>query len=350
MISTEVLPCKNLTVAKLLSSRSQPIAISMEDVATEFTGRCFQTCRLCYGSFGTDSPEMPFDQVVELERKFKRMGINTSHGTGGEVLMHGDIGRILPLFGDDGFQLEIDTNGVLIDRPMADLLAKYRVRVTVGLESLDPEIYQWYRGTNHLDRVLGGLDLLKDRGLTPAVQTVVANYKGYPGRYDPVNNVLNLVDQVTNMGLPISLIQYRLLGRATQSTNEVVDLTRLEKDELTRRINLLPSLQRQLVNGDIPFQRQLVVRGDIECSGCLGGLTRANIGVNGDVFMCNWRREETYGNIFTEEFTPIVARLQQRRWQKLDEIEACKPLNCDYRRREQCFGPCLISKMVQPQA
>lgn len=348
MYSTEILPCKNPNVARLLKQRGQAVAVSMDDVAVEFTDRCFQRCRLCYGNFGTNAREMPFEQVTDLKNKFKPAGIKIVHSTGGEFLWHRQVRNILQLFGESGFRQEVDTNGTLIDEPMAKLLAKYKVEVTVGMESIDPEVYRWYRGLDQLNKVINGLQLLKNKGLRPGVQAVVANFRGYPGQYDPVKNYLELVGFVTKMGLPISLIQYRPMGRAVQNTDEVTDLTRQEKNQLMQQINLLPDNQRRLVNGDIIFQKQLGVPEGIECSGCLGGLTRANIDVDGNVFMCNWRREDIFGNVFSEDLVPIVARMQQYRWQKLDEISSCGASVCDFRQRGQCFGPCLVSKMAKP--
>lgn len=350
MNTTEILPCKNPLVAATLKQSTAAIEAKIDDVAVEFTWRCFQECRLCYGRHGVSLPEMDMDQVVRLKDNLKDAGVTTAHGTGGEILWHKNAVQIFETFGREGFKQEIDTNGTLIDPSMADVLAQHHVEVAVGLESLDPQVYHWYRGTDQLPAVLRGIDLIQKRGMTPMIQSVVANFKGYPGQYSPLNNTLNLIETMTGQGVPVVLIQHHTAGRALDNSSRVVDLTLKEKQELADHINTLPEKKRKLVFGDIKFQRYFKnVPPSLDCAGCLGGVIRANIDVHGQVYMCNWRREQSFGNAFTENFTDISQRMIDYRKQKLEQTAMCSQTACEFKQRRQCWGPCLMAKITDKQ-
>ncbi len=163
---------------------------------------------------------MSFEQVEEIKSQFDLANITTAHLTGGEILWHRQIEQILRLFGEAGYKVEIDTNGVLIDKEMAELLAKFGVEVLVGIESLDPELYHWYRGTDSIRDVLNGLDAMLQRNMTPGIQIIAADFKGFPGEsYDPVKNIFQLLEYSTAKGIPAYLLQYRPFGRSSSFTD-----------------------------------------------------------------------------------------------------------------------------------
>ncbi len=110
-----IIPCRSKERIVSSSQAFTPPPL-LNDIAGEYTTRCFQRCKLCYGDFGLCGKEMPLEQIEEIKRQFDLANITTAHLTGGEILWHNQIEQIIRLFGQAGYRIEIDTNGVLIDK------------------------------------------------------------------------------------------------------------------------------------------------------------------------------------------------------------------------------------------
>lgn len=282
---------------------------------------------------------MPFEQIEEIKRQFDLANITTSHLTGGEILWHRQIEQIIRLFGQAGYKMEIDTNGVLIDQEMAKLLARFGVEVLVGIESLDPEVYRWYRGTDSVNDVLGGLGAMLQQNMTPGIQIIAADFKGFPGeKYDPVKNIFQLLEYSTAKGIPAYLLQYRPFGRAASFTDAISDLTEKQKTQLRGLIHNLPSDQKKLVSGDLAYTSL----NKADYYGCIGGILSANMDIDGNIFICNWMRDTKFGNIFQEDLRKIITRMREFRLNGLENL-SCRLQNCEFKEDGICFGPCLIS-------
>lgn len=332
-----IIPCRSKG-AIVPPSQTLPTPPSLNDIAVECTTRCFQKCKLCYGNFGLDGREMSLEQIKEIKRQFDLANITTAHLTGGEILWHSQIEQIIRLFGQAGYKIEVDTNGVLINKEMAKLLARFGVEVLVGIESLDPEVYQWYRGINSLSAVFNGLDLMLQQGMTPGIQIVAANFKGFSEKYDPVENIFQLIEYSTSKRIPTYLLQYRPFGRAVLFTDLITDLTEEQKTRLRELIANLPPDQRKLVSGDLAY----AFPSQADYYGCIGGILLANIDIDGNVFICNWMRDHKFGNIFQEDLQRIITRMREFRFKGLEEL-SCRLKNCEFNKKGVCFGPCLVS-------
>lgn len=286
------------------------------------------------------------DLIEDVKRQFDLANITTAHLTGGEILWRRQVEQIIRLFGQAGYKIEIDTNGVLINREMAKLLANFGVEVLAGIESLDPELYRWYRGTDSINDVLNGLDLMLQQNMTPGIQIIAANFKGYPGeKYDPVENIFQLLKYSTNKGIPSYLLQYRTFGRAILCNDIISDLTEEQKTRLGELICSLPAEQRNLVSGDLIY----TLSKEADYYGCIGGILLANMDIDGNIFICNWMRDTKFGNIFHEDLQKIIARMKEFRLKELDELN-CRLQNCRFKEAGVCFGPCLLTRTYKEMA
>lgn len=98
-----------------------------------FTPGCNFKCPFCYNKALVlepgKLPEIPQDEVIEFLKKRKKW-IDGVCITGGEPLIHEDIGLLLKKIKDIGFLVKIDTNGTnpdllkkLIDKKLVDYVA-----------------------------------------------------------------------------------------------------------------------------------------------------------------------------------------------------------------------------------
>ncbi|WP_407540057.1 GTP 3',8-cyclase MoaA [Deinococcus radiomollis] len=156
----------------------------LRDLRLSVTDRCNLRCTYCMPKevFGPDFAFLPksellsFEELERLSRLFVASGVNKLRITGGEPLLRRGlpelIGRLVAI---EGVQdIAMTTNGLLLPRLAADLKAAGLKRVTVSLDSLDPEVFGRMNGLGvHPDKVLDGIEAALVAGLGVKVNTVV---------------------------------------------------------------------------------------------------------------------------------------------------------------------------------
>jgi cyclic pyranopterin phosphate synthase len=113
---------------------------------------------------------LSFGEIVRLARLFASLGVSKLRLTGGEPLLRTNladlVGDLTDVPGID--DIALTTNGVLLSQHAVDLQANGLNRVTVSLDTLDPEIFtRMSGGFAALDQVLAGIDAAIAAGLTP---------------------------------------------------------------------------------------------------------------------------------------------------------------------------------------
>ena len=139
------------------------------------TDRCNFRCRYCMPKevFGPDHAFLPKDQVLSFEeitrlaRVFASLGVEKVRLTGGEPLLRKGLpGLVAELAAVEGIKdLALTTNGALLEELAAPLKAAGLHRLTVSLDTLDPERFRALCDTEvPLAKVLAGLGAARDAG------------------------------------------------------------------------------------------------------------------------------------------------------------------------------------------
>jgi cyclic pyranopterin phosphate synthase len=157
----------------------------LRDLRISVTDRCNFRCCYCMPRdvFGTDFPFMKssellsFEEIVRLTKIFAGLGVQKVRLTGGEPLLrHGIEQLIEQLVEIDGIDdVAMTTNGSLLAKKAQSLRDAGLNRVTVSLDSLDPETFRAMSDVKiPLSRVIEGIAAAAEAGLTPVkVNTVV---------------------------------------------------------------------------------------------------------------------------------------------------------------------------------
>jgi cyclic pyranopterin phosphate synthase len=157
----------------------------LRDLRISVTDRCNFRCCYCMPRdvFGTDFPFMKssellsFEEIVRLTKIFAGLGVQKVRLTGGEPLLrHGIEQLIEQLVEIDGIDdVAMTTNGSLLAKKAQSLRDAGLNRVTVSLDSLDPETFGAMSDVKiPLSRVIEGIAAAAEAGLTPVkVNTVV---------------------------------------------------------------------------------------------------------------------------------------------------------------------------------
>jgi cyclic pyranopterin phosphate synthase len=111
-----------------------------------------------------------YEEIERLARIFVRLGVRKLRLTGGEPLLRHDLPLLVERLArlPEAPDLALTTNATLLPRmarPLADAGLR---RVTVSLDSLDPEVFAAMNGGKlTVERVLEGVRAAEEAGLTP---------------------------------------------------------------------------------------------------------------------------------------------------------------------------------------
>jgi cyclic pyranopterin phosphate synthase len=161
----------------------------LRDLRISVTDRCNFRCVYCMPKevFGKDFAFLPrsmvltFEEIERLARIFVGLGVEKLRITGGEPLLRRDlpelIAQLSSLSRDDGgpVDLTLTTNGAALRALAQPLRDAGLQRVTVSLDSLDPEVFGAMNGVDFpVSRVLDGIVAARTAGLAPIkINTVV---------------------------------------------------------------------------------------------------------------------------------------------------------------------------------
>ena len=152
--------------------------------------------------------QLDFEEIARLVRLFVPLGVRKLRLTGGEPLLRPhlpDLVRTLAAIA--GIEdVALTTNGVLLARHAAELRAAGLRRVTVSLNSLDPQIFAQMSGGGRLAETLEGIAEARRAGLEPLKINAVVE-RGVNDQ-----TVVELVEHFRGSGIVVRFIEYMDVG------------------------------------------------------------------------------------------------------------------------------------------
>jgi GTP 3',8-cyclase len=205
------------TLVQVTTPVSDTRGRGLRDLRVSVTDRCNFRCPYCMPRevFGADHAFLPraelltFEEVARLVRVFAELGVTKVRLTGGEPLLRRDLEELVRLIAatpgiDD---IAITTNGSLLAVRAATLAQAGLRRVTVSLDSLDPEVFARLGDTRvPLRQVLAGIEAAREAGLGPVkLNTVLQRGVNDDG-------LLDLVEFARAGGHVLRVIEYMDVG------------------------------------------------------------------------------------------------------------------------------------------
>jgi cyclic pyranopterin phosphate synthase len=189
----------------------------MHDLRISVMDRCNFRCPYCMPKetfhdryrFLRTSERLGFNEIVRVARAGVELGVRKVRLTGGEPLLRPRlaelVGELSLIEGID--DIALTTNGVLLAQHAAELKANGLCRVTVSLDSLDPQVFaSMSGGFGGLEDVLHGIEVALEAGLGPVkINTVVRR-----GSND--HTVLPLLERFRGGPVIVRLIEYMDVG------------------------------------------------------------------------------------------------------------------------------------------
>ena len=159
---------------------------------------------------------LSYEEIVHVARAALSLGIRDFKLTGGEPLLRKDLPelvralRALPETGE----LSLTTNALLLDRFAEPLRDAGLDRITVSMDTLDPDLFRQITRTGDLQRVWHGVEVAERCGLGPIKINVVV-MRGYN-----LDEVAEFAALTREHRRTVRFIEFMPLGKSRLLTDE----------------------------------------------------------------------------------------------------------------------------------
>jgi GTP 3',8-cyclase len=194
----------------------------LRSLRVSVTDRCNLRCQYCM-----PEPEyvwlpreslLTFEEIGAVVDAFTPLGVDRLRITGGEPLLRRDLPVLIEsLAGRSALtDLALTTNGVLLEAQARALRSAGLHRITVSLDTLQPERFRTLTRMDALSAVLAGIDAAASAGFSSLkLDTVVI-------RAINDDELIALVEYGRRMGAEVRFIEYMDVGGATRWTRAAV--------------------------------------------------------------------------------------------------------------------------------
>ena len=188
----------------------------LRDLRISITDRCNFRCRYCMPKeifnreyeFLQRDLLLSFEEITRLTHIFHDLGVDKVRITGGEPLLRRGVETLISELADVGLSdLTLTTNGSLLQRKAEALAEAGLKRITVSLDSLDPDVFA---AMNDVDfpiyDVLNGIEAAAAAGLKPVKINMVVK------RGVNADGVLTMAEKFRGTGNIVRFIEFMDVG------------------------------------------------------------------------------------------------------------------------------------------
>ena len=131
-------------------------------ISLNLTLRCNLTCTMCTTCY--DAPELSLDEIKDIIDQTSEWGVEVFNPLGGEPFMRSDLEEILLYAVSKGFYVTITTNGTLISKGRARMLARIpsdRLHLNISLDG-NRDSNDAIRGEGMYDKAIQGYTAIRE--------------------------------------------------------------------------------------------------------------------------------------------------------------------------------------------
>jgi SynChlorMet cassette radical SAM/SPASM protein ScmF len=254
------------------------------------TEGCNLRCRHCwiapkFQDEGRTYPALTVDLFRSVVEQGKALGLSSLKLTGGEPLLHSEIGEILEFVRGEELDLTIETNGVLCTAEIARKIGEcHNPFVSVSLDGADAETHEWVRGVpGCFEAALEGVRNLVQAGIRPQIiMTLMRRNK------DQMERVVRLAESIGAESVKFNVAQPTARGKTLHESRDTLTIEELVETGAWVENSLANSTDLRLVFDHPaafrPLGKMLGAKGD-GCSTC-GILGILGVLANGSYALC----------------------------------------------------------------
>lgn len=288
--------------------RAQYIPIHM---MLEVTRRCNLTCSHCYNL--KDKAQLSLAQIDDILNQLREAGTLFLTLTGGEIFTRSDADDILRRARGYGFDIRIITNGTLITKDRAKVLADVNpLEVGVSVLGATAEVHDHISGVpGSFDRTITGIKNCIEQQVPVNIKCTLMNEN-----YHQFNDIVQLAKDLGVKYLIDPIVTPRDDG-------DTVNLKHRLKDEFMKEF-YMEHFMNASEEGDVEEKERGLP--------CEAGTGFGSISAHGDVYPCI-QLPKKVGNVFEKRFKDI--------WQKAADLYKLRNVKKDeFRRCDHCSGSC----------
>jgi len=219
---------------------------SLSQIYFYLTEGCNLCCRHCWiaPKFQSEDhvyPALSVDLFTSIIEQAKPLGLSGVKLTGGEPLLHPDIGKIIAYIKSEDLMLTIETNGVLCTPEIARQIAECRhASVAVSLDSPDPDTHEWVRGVKGcFEAALGGIrNLVNEEIKLQIIMSIMQRNKNQMETLVRFAESLGAESVKFNLTMPIARGQKLHESGDTLTIEELVNLGTWVENDLSKTTDL----------------------------------------------------------------------------------------------------------------
>ncbi|MCG2686575.1 radical SAM protein, partial [Candidatus Parcubacteria bacterium] len=294
------------------------------NVSWELTYLCNQRCKWCYLE-NFQQKGLSENSIINLSKELKQVGALFLLLTGGEIFLRPDTLDIIEYLENEGFVLEIKTNGTSFGVNEIERMSK------INFFDIQVSIYETKNGYSDLTKSNYQLNLIEENVKLMLERDLPVTLSVLVGKHN-IDEIEKIHEKLSKIGAEIFYSPYITPNRGGVG-QEI--LFRLSKKELEEKFK--PFLEK--ING-FPVQKKYRDC-DKDTSVCFAGRDQIAIDPNGIVYPCLDLRIPL-GNLFQNSLSEILKTRKSILNQfTLNEIPQCK--NCDDRNYcDSCVGLAII--------
>ena len=209
----------------------------LRDLRISVMDRCNFRCPYCMPRdtfhdgyrFLKSNERLGFEEILRLSRIFVHEGVRKLRITGGEPLLRPNLSDLIgDLSGIPGVEdIALTTNGVLLAKYATELRAAGLHRITVSLDSLDPQVFaRMSGGFGGVEEVIDGIDHALRAGLAPIKINAVIQ------RAINDDGAIALLERFRGTGVIVRFIEYMDVGNRNAWDQSLV----VPSSELLQRV------------------------------------------------------------------------------------------------------------------
>jgi cyclic pyranopterin phosphate synthase len=185
------------------------------------TDRCNLRCLYCMPEEVVFLPRqelLSFEEITTFVEAVLPLGIDKIRLTGGEPLLRKDLYKLVRMLAAlPGLRdLSLTTNGLLLKEQAPRLYEAGLRRINISLDTLDPQRFRLLTRRDGLERVLSGIQAVRQLGFSPIKINMVA-LRAFAER-----DLVPLARLCRDWGLELRIIEYMPIGAEEWERDKVV--------------------------------------------------------------------------------------------------------------------------------
>jgi len=165
-------------------------ALSPLELEIELSRQCNQRCIHCWNESMAKGGSLDKKILKDTIRTFRKYGGQRILATGGEPLMYSDFEEIIEFSKEEGIKnLNLVTNGLLIDKKRANMLSKYFDTVNISIHGNNLKVHDYItQKEGSFNKVQRAVRNLRDLGINILIYFSVMepNFESIPKMFDLV--------------------------------------------------------------------------------------------------------------------------------------------------------------------